>query len=305
MKKLRILITGSNGLLGQKIISGYKSDPGLELIATARGENRMKNQEGYTYATLDITNRQDVFDVLSEFQPDCVIHTAAMTDVDACERDSDMCELLNVTATQHLADACSEMGIHLIHLSTDFIFDGTNGPYAEDDKPNPLSVYGHSKWRAEKIVKQLNSPWAIVRTVLVVGITEGMSRSNIVLWAKNALERGQPINVVSDQYRTPTLAEDLAQGCILVARKKATGIYNISGKDFMSIYELVHHVAAHWHLDHELINEVDSSILSQPAKRPLITGFILEKAYEQLGYEPHSFKEVLQIIEKQIKTHEG
>jgi dTDP-4-dehydrorhamnose reductase len=200
-----------------------------------------------------------------------------------------------------VSEACQHLNIHLIHLSTDFIFDGKNGPYAEDDEPNPLSHYGRSKLKSELIVKQGTNPWSIVRTVLVLGVADDMSRSNIVLWAKSSLEKGKSINVVSDQYRTPTLAEDLAQGCMLIARKKATGVYNISGKDFMSVNEMVQHIAAHWHLDHSLIKEVSTENLNQAAKRPPITGFILEKAMSELGYNPHSFKETLAVIDQQLQ----
>ena len=299
---MRILITGSNGLLGQKIIYGYKNDHDVELIATARGENRMLNKEGYEFRVLDISNRTEVFNVLSDVKPDCVINTAAMTNVDACELNHQECDLLNVSAVQNLADACDENNIHLIHLSTDFIFDGKNGPYSEDDKPSPLSYYGQSKLIGEEIVRKCSCPWTIIRTVLVIGITEGMSRSNIVLWAKGALEKGNEINVVDDQFRTPTLAEDLAQGCMLAAKQGATGVYNISGKDFMSIYELVKHVAARWNLDSSLIKKTTSDSLNQPAKRPPVTGFVLEKAIKELGYKPHSFKEALGIIQSQIEA---
>jgi dTDP-4-dehydrorhamnose reductase len=175
-----------------------------------------------------------------------------------------------------------------------------DGPYREDDTPNPLSYYGHAKLKSEQIVMQATCPWAIVRTVLVIGITEGMSRSNIVLWAKGALEKGETINVVNDQFRTPTLAEDLAEGCMLIADKGATGIYNISGKDFMSIYELVQHVAEYWHLDKTLIKPSTSDNLGQPAKRPPITGFQLKKAMDELGFNPRTFKEALALIDRQI-----
>jgi dTDP-4-dehydrorhamnose reductase len=126
-----------------------------------------------------------------------------------------------------------------------------------------------------------------------------------VLWAKGALEKGEKIYVVDDQFRTPTLAEDLAQGCILIALKGATGVYNISGKDFMSIYDLVCHVADHWKLDKTLINRSSSEKLNQPAKRPPITGFKLDKARADLGYQPHSFKEALKLIDQQIEINKA
>lgn len=299
MKK-KVLVTGSNGLLGQKIIANYRLNPDFELIATARGENRMLQKEGYQYVELDITNREQVFEILAQTKPDVLINTAAMTNVDACELEHQACDLLNVTAVEYLAAACNLHNVHFIHLSTDFIFDGKNGPYREDDAPNPLSYYGQSKLFSEHIVRKCTCPWSIIRTVLVIGITEGMSRSNIVLWAKNALEAGNSISVVNDQFRTPTLAEDLADGCMLVAEKGATGVFNISGKDFMSIMELVQKVAKFWNLDASLIKPISSSALSQPAVRPPITGFQLDKAITELGYNPQSFEEALSIIDQQI-----
>jgi dTDP-4-dehydrorhamnose reductase len=202
MKK--VLITGSNGLLGQKLLDLYLTIEDIELIATARGENRYPRKEGYTYTSLDITNEKEVQHVIAQHAPDCIINTAAMTNVDSCETDKEGCDKLNVDAVAYLIAAANTAGAHLIHLSTDFIFDGKKGPYKEDDEANPLSYYGHSKLLAENMVREYCTKWSIARTVLVYGVVNDMSRSNIVLWAKGALEKGQPINVVDDQFRTPT-----------------------------------------------------------------------------------------------------
>lgn len=297
---MKILITGSNGLLGQKLVHKLSKDPEVELIATARGENRLSNKEGYTYKSLDITDEKAVAETISKFKPDSLIHTAAMTNVDACEADKEGCDKLNVDAVKYIADACKANNVHLVHLSTDFIFDGEDGPYDEEAEPNPVSYYGESKLKAEEIVLKSGLNAAILRTVLVYGIAEDMSRSNIALWAKGAMEKGQKINVVDDQFRSPTLAEDLADGCILAAKQKAKGIYNISGKDQLSVLEIVQQVADYWKLDKSLINPVSSKTLSQPAKRPPKTGFILDKAIRELGYQPHSFMEGLAVLDEQM-----
>jgi len=239
---MKILITGSNGLLGQKLVYKLRNKTDIKCIATARGANRLVEQNGYLYDEMDTTNEKQVKEVLAKHLPDVVIHTAAMTNVDACELDKINCDKMNVDAVQYIVTALTELSSknpsykpQLIHLSTDFIFDGTHGPLTEEEKPNPLSYYALSKLKAEQIVQASNLHWAIARTMLVYGIVDNYSRSNIVLWAKQNLEQGKTINVVDDQFRTPTLAEDLADGCILMVQKKAKGIYNISGKDFMSI----------------------------------------------------------------------
>lgn len=300
---MKILITGSNGLLGQKLIDLYKNNADNELIATARGEDRYADKNGYVYESLDVTNELEVNQIIAKHRPNVVINTAAMTNVDACESDKEGCDKLNIDAVTYLVNACNQWNIHLIQVSTDFIFDGTHGPLLETEKPNPLSYYGLSKQKGEEVVINQSKSWAILRTVLVYGIVSDMSRSNIVLWAKGALESGKSINVVSDQFRTPTLAEDLAMGCKLAADKKAQGIYNISGSDFMSVFDLVYRVADFWQLDKSLLNISTSEGIKQPAKRPPITGFILDKARKELGYNPHTFEQGLAILKQQLAQH--
>ena len=298
MKK--ILVTGSNGLLGQKLTDLALRDKMIELIATSRGENRHPVKSGYQYVDLDILNKQLLRETVAKYRPDTIINTAAMTNVDACERDPEGCRKLNIEAVSLLVELCEEYEIQLIHLSTDFIFDGEAGPYAEDARPNPLSLYGQSKLDAENIIQQSSCKWAILRTILVYGVVTDMSRSNIVLWAKGALENGQPLNVVNDQWRMPTLAEDLAQACLLSASQQAEGVFHISGEDFFAIHELVAAVADFWKLDKSLIREISSSTLNQAAPRPARTGFILDKAKSALGYRPHSFQEGLALVRQQL-----
>lgn len=296
----RILVTGSNGLLGQKITDLALLNDNVALIATSRGPNRHPEKNGYTYVDLDILDGDRLRKVITEHHPHTIINTAAMTNVDACEHDPEGCRKLNIDAVSSLVALCEEFGIHLIHLSTDFIFDGKSGPYAEDAPPNPLSLYGQSKLDAEEIIRQSTCKWTILRTILVYGVVADMSRSNIVLWAKGALEKGQPLNVVDDQWRMPTLAEDLAQACILAATKEAEGIFHISGNDMFAIDELVAAVADFWKLDSSLIHRVSSSTLSQAAPRPVRTGFVLDKARHILGYKPRSFNEGLAIVDQQL-----
>ena len=300
---MKILITGSNGLLGQKLVAVLRHDPDVQLIATSRGADRTPIPLGPQYRSMDITVQADVDSVFGATTPDAVIHTAAMTNVDACELAPAACQLQNVTATENLVQAAKRHGCHFIHLSTDFIFDGINGPYAEEDVPAPLSVYGQSKLDSERVVMEAGlAKWAIARTIIVYGIAEGLSRSNVVLWAKSALEKGQPIKVVDDQWRMPTLAEDLADGCIRIAKRGATGIYNLSGPDGMSILELVQRVGAFFHLDTSVVTPVKSDSLGQPARRPPRTGFVLDKARRELGYAPHGLEEGLAVLRAQLGT---
>ena len=298
---MKILITGSNGLLGQKLLHKLRVDNSVDLIATSRGENRVSEQSNYKYIDLDITDETAVAQIIAGQNPDVVINTAAMTNVDLCEAEKDNCDALNVSAVQFLADGCVKVDAHLIHISTDFIFDGEDGPYKEEDEPNPLSYYGLSKLKSEQLLQAHTVKWTILRTIIVFGVGENLSKGNIVLWAKGALEKGDPLNIIDDQYRAPTLAEDLADACILAATKKAYGIFNASGKDIMSIYEIVERIAKHYGNTTENLNKISTATLNQTAGRPPKTGFFLDKSRQVLGYNPHSFEECLALIDEQLK----
>lgn len=293
--KKRVLITGSNGLLGQKLSDLYLNQSEFIWMATGKGEHRHPQKERITYISLDMADFESVEELIATFKPDVVIHTAAMTQVDDCEFKKEECTILNVETVEFLAQKSLVYGFRLVHLSTDFIFDGTKKMYKEEDQPNPLSFYGWSKWEAEQRLMKYAKNYAILRTVLVYGKVADMSRSNIMLWAYNTLKEGKTAKVVDDQFRTPTLAEDLAQGCFLAANSNEVGIFHIAGSDFLSIYELVHKIAEMYGFSMNSIEKVSSETLNQPAKRPPITGLDIQKAQNSLGYKPHTLEEGIRI----------
>lgn len=297
---MRILITGANGLLGYKLVQLLASKGDVITIATAR-KKPADLPEGIQFAELDITNKAQTLSVVASAKPDVVIHAAAMTQVDQCETEREKCWSANVHGVENIIEACAQANAHLVHVSTDFIFDGTYGPLDEMAIPNPVNYYGESKLAGEKLIQQSKISWAILRTVLVYGVTPDMSRSNIVLWVKKNLEEGKTINVVNDQWRTPTLAEDLAMGCYLAASQKAKGIYHISGKEMLTPFEIANQTADYFNLNKALIKPADSSTFTQPAKRPPKTGFIIAKAQQELGYKPHSFTEGLGVLAAQLR----
>jgi dTDP-4-dehydrorhamnose reductase len=298
---MKILLTGSNGLLGQKLVGLLRQQPEVVVVATARGTNRLADiYPEVRFVPLDVTDAAQVRQVLAEEQPTHLLHTAAMTQVDECELNQAACWTQNVTAVEYLAGTCADLGIHLIHLSTDFIFNGLVGPLTEDAEPDPISHYGASKLAAERIVQATPGlRWAIARTVLVYGTVHGGGRSNIVLWVRDSLRKGQQIKVVADQWRTPTLAEDLALGCWLLAQHNAQGIYHLSGRELLTPYQMAQQVAAFFKLNAALLEQVDASTFTQPAKRPPRTGFIVEKAERELGYSPRTFTEGIALLAQQ------
>jgi dTDP-4-dehydrorhamnose reductase len=292
---MKILLTGSNGLLGQHLVKLLLETTTHEIIATSRGENRLPftSSERYKYFSLDITDGIAVNDFILSSKPDVIIHAAAMTQPDLCEENEVECWSVNVTATRFLTDAAEKVNARFIYISTDFVFDGLHGPYKETDEPAPVNYYGSSKLAAEKSVSSSKLKWTIVRTVLVYGNILVGNRSNIISWVKENLESNHPIKVVSDQWRTPTYVEDLAKGILLVLEKNATGIYHISGEEGLSPYDMAVATADYLHLDKSLMTKVNADTFTQPATRPLKTGFIIDKAKKELGYQPISFNEAL------------
>ena len=299
---MKILITGANGLLGQKLIALIAPHAKINLIATSRGEDKIfYDLPMYRYRPLDITNREEVSTVIGQEKPDVIIHTAALTKVDYCERHREVCHRVNVEAVDHVVQAAKKHKSFLIHLSTDFIFSGEKRLLTEDEATGPVNYYGESKLEAEQIIINSGIDYAIVRTAIVYGIVPHLSRSNIILWVKDSLKKHKTIHVVDDQYRTPTLAEDLAMGCFLIAQQRAKGVFNISGEELLTPYDMAEMTADYFKLDKKLIVRTDSSQFKQPAPRPLETGFNIEKAKKELGYRPHTFLEGIKVLEEQMK----
>lgn len=288
---IKVIITGSNGLLGQSLLNLLLKDTQkYEIFGFSRGENR-SGREDFSYTSIDITDEIILKKNIKQIQPNFIINTAAMTQVDDCENQKKACDLLNVTMVKWLSEVSKEINAHIIHISTDFIFDGIKGFYKETDKPNPLSYYGVSKLKSEEVLIQSRINFTILRTILVYGKVFDMSRSNIVLWVKEMLSKGKEITIVDDQFRTPTYVEDLALACKISMDKRAKGIYHISSNELLSVFEIAQQIATVFHLDKSLIKAISTSTLNQTAPRPAKTGFDLSKTNKELGFYPRSFKE--------------
>ncbi len=297
----RILITGANGLLGQELVAQMSRHPEYDLLATARDATPRFDGGTGGYLPLDITDFDAVRRVFQDFTPDTVINCAAMTQVDRCETEREACWRINVEAVEHLARCCLQHGSRLIQVSTDFVFDGQNGPYRETDRPNPISFYGRSKLASENVVRGAGlDRWAVARTILVYGTGNRLSRSNIVLWVLDQLSRGQEIHVVTDQWRTPTYVVDLAAGIERIVRFNKSGVFHLSGRELFSIYEFALRIARVFDLDASLIHPTDGTRFRQTAARPPRTGFIILKAETELGFRPHPTDEALRHLGQRL-----
>ncbi|MFA6483166.1 MAG: dTDP-4-dehydrorhamnose reductase [Bacteroidales bacterium] len=293
---VKILLTGANGLVGQTLVHRIQSMSGFELLATSASGCKIKNPGNLRFRQMDIAVNEEVKEIVSEFKPDTVIHCAAMTQVDPCELDPERCDLVNIEGTRNVGKAAEACGARFIYLSTDFVFDGLKGPYSEDDHPNPVSAYGWSKLQGEFITRSLKIPWVIVRTILVYGVTPSMNRSNLVTWVRDSLMGHKSIRVVDDQFRMPTLVDDLAEGIMEIVVRNKTGIYHLSGPEMTSVLDFARIIARSFNLDESLISPVHSDELKQSGHRPVSTGFILEKAQDELDFSPRTLTQGLNVV---------
>jgi dTDP-4-dehydrorhamnose reductase len=288
---MTVLVTGANGFLGIHLCS-ILLEKGYDVIATGRGETFFPEIKDVTYEQMDFTDPFAVHDLFEKYKPQTVIHAGAMTRVDECEQQQWDAYVTNVEATITLLLNAESYKSLFLFVSTDFVFDGEKGYYKEDDETNPVNFYGKTKEQAEEAVKEYEYGWAIIRTSLVYGKAVG-GKANILTVIKEKLDNHQSYGVVNDQVRTPTYVGDLAGGIVSIIEKKARGIFHISGKDVLTPYEMACQAAAFLNASPGLIQELDASGFTQPAKRPLKTNLVIDKAKKFLGYNPIPFEEGL------------
>ncbi len=292
-----ILVIGSNGLLGQTLINQL-TKLNYNTFALARGVNRNLNSKNFTFFDVDITDESNLLQTINMIQPNYIINAAALTNVDYCEIHQQECDAVNVEAVKTIIKGAQLNNSHLIHISTDFVFDGLKGNYKEEDITNPLNYYGLSKLKSEKLFKKVTIPFTILRTILVFGYQPELKQQNILLWLLEKMKNKVPLTMVNDQFRTPTYVEDLAKACVLSIKTKSFGLYHVSGTELMDMFQLSNTVAKVFNYDQNLISSIPTSQLIQLATRPKITGFDTSKAKKDLMFNTLSFLQALY----QIKT---
>jgi dTDP-4-dehydrorhamnose reductase len=287
---MRVLITGCHGLLGQKVLKVFLKSTSAEILATAKEPKTFLDLKGFDYTMLDITNRSDVKNLVVYFNPDVIVNTAAYTNVDGCELNRELAWRVNVEGVRNLVHSARRVDAKLIHISTDYIFDGKNGPYDENAIPNPINYYGRTKLASENEIKIGGIRFAILRTNVLYGVGKNV-KSNFALWLYNKLSSGEKIKVVTDQIGNPTYVDDLAFAILKVVEFDKEGIYNVGGRDFVSRYDFALKLAEIFSFDHELIIPVKTFELNQVAPRPLKSGLITLKAEAELGLKPYGVED--------------
>ena len=296
----RILITGANGLVGQALTRASARLPGADVLATSLGAAVVRTGGGT--ARLDVLDGDAVERAFQDFAPDVVLHAAGLAQVEACEADREVCWALNVDAVATVAAACHRHGARLVLPSTDFVFDGAAGPYAETARPAPINAYGRSKLAAENALKSSRlTDWAVARTTLVFGVPAGEEpRLDLVRWLVRELSAGRPVRVAEDQLRTPTYDDDLADGILRIVRFRRTGVFHLSGRESLSILDVAHRVAHAFDLDAGLIAPATTVELHPGAPRPLRAGLLILRAESELGYRPRPLEAALDAIRDRL-----
>jgi dTDP-4-dehydrorhamnose reductase len=255
---MRILVTGASGLLGQALMRKL-SEAGFKTFGIYYEEKRYRNLK-----KVDIRNAKKLLSVAKTFKPDAVIHTAALTNVDLCEKDKKLAYTVNADGTRNVAFIASKFDAKMIYISTDYVFDGERGLYKEEDIPNPINYYGFTKYLGEEIVKSLCSDFIIART----SVLYGYEKENFVLWVVKKLENNEKIKVITDQFNSPTLNEDLAEQLIKLIEKDFKGVIHTAGRERISRYDFALKIAKVFNLDATNIQACLSSELEWLAKRP-------------------------------------
>ena len=247
-----------------------------------------------TQSTIDVRDKNVLKETIMKSQPEVIINLAAMTNVDKCESDKQMCWEVNVTLVESLARLARIVDARMVHVSTDYVFDGQKGPYAEAAVPNPIGYYGKSKLAGENACIVGSMQAAVVRTNVVFG--PFVERPDFVHWVLDALESRTPIRVVNDQCSNPTYVDDISESILRIIQKRRSGIYHVGGADYCSRYEFALRIAEFFRADPSNISPVTTAELKQPARRPLKGGLITLKAETDLGMKMRGIESGLSTI---------
>ena len=296
----RICITGGNGLLGTKLLQAARES--FHCVSIDVQPFPIFSSDRVVYMQGDVTDPQATAEQIKAADPDWVIHAAALTDVDACEREKEKAWTMNVQGCENVVRVCSDQHLPLVFVSTDYVFDGNSGPYGEEDPVHPLNHYGLTKSEGEKIVRAGLEDFIIVRTMVLYGWARRV-RNNYALWLIDTLGRGETVRIVVDQFGTPTLADDLAEALLLGVNRNLRGLYHMAGSEFLSRHAFATLVAEVFSFDPSLIFETTSDRLKQPARRPRMSGLKTDRMTRETGYRFSSVRDGLAVIRRQMEEN--
>lgn len=284
-------------MLGQRTVEFYLSKNNYEILALSVEDKSVV--DAVDYVSCDLADKDKLKKAVYDFCPDAIVNAAAYTNVDLSETERELAWKINVKGVEYLAEAARVLDAHLVHISTDYIFDGKSGPYSESAKPNPIGYYGRTKLASENVLKLSGINYTVLRTNVLYGVAKN-SRPDFVKWVVNMLRDKKQIRIVTDQINNPTFIDDLVQAVSKVIEFKKFGVFNIGGSEFLSRYDFTLRIAEYFELDESLIVPIKTSELNQPARRPLNSGLLTIKAQSELGFKPHTIEETLSLMQKEL-----
>lgn len=297
-----VLVVGANSKVAEALSRVFRGN-GRKNIIFASTESEPPKYYGneFQFITLDLNSRKDIKHVCFSKQPQFIINTTAFTNVDLCETERKKAWTVNVSFVENLVNVCRLIDSHLIHFSTDYIFDGNSGPYTETSTPNPLSYYGKTKLASENICLTGNISCSIIRTNVLYGATLKL-KPDFVLWVLNRLKEQKPFFVVNDQFSNPTLTDDIALLIEKLLVIPKSGIFHTGGQDWISRYQFAQIIARVFKFDQSLVGEIKTTDLHQPATRPLKAGLITLSTETSLGVKFCSVENGLLTMRRQLQS---
>jgi dTDP-4-dehydrorhamnose reductase len=294
---MRITVTGANGLVGSRLCRWLVVE-GHTVTAVARGERRTVGD--FEYLSCDLTDPDAVARALAAARPEVVVHTASMTEVDACERNPDAAWAANTLAAAHVARNARVTGAHLLHVSTDYVFDGQEGPYDEAARPNPSGAYARTKWLGEEAVRLLAGSWAIARTAVVYGYPPSQ-RSNFGSWLLGTLREGRTARLFVDQYVSPSLALNVAEQLAELGERRLQGVWNVAGAEVVNRMEFGEALVDVFGLDRRLLVPSKIADAGMASPRPPRSGLRVDKALGTLKARPLGLRASLEQFRAEVE----
>ena len=294
MVKLKFLVTGSAGLVGQQVVKDLsKSNQVFSCY------NESKPEYGDS-VKMDLKNYEMVSSVLTEIKPDVVIHLGAMTGVDLCEKEKTSASEINTKATEIIAKECSKLNSFLVYVSTDYVFDGNFGMYKEDDVANPLGFYGKSKLEGEKAVQNFSTNWCIARTSTPFGLHP--TKKSFPMWVIENLQKQKQIDVLIDQFTSPTYIPNLSRMLIEISERRITGIIHAAGASKISRYQMASMVSDKLNLDGTLLEQISMNKMKWVAQRPKDSSLDVSRASSILNEKPQKIDQSLNLFIDEMKS---
>jgi dTDP-4-dehydrorhamnose reductase len=294
---MRITVTGANGLVGSRLCHLLVVE-GHTVTAVARGSRRAAGS--YEYVECNLADDGETARVLAASRPEAIVHAASMTEVDACERDPEAAFAGNVTAAANVARQARALGAHLIHVSTDYVFDGQDGPYDEEARPAPIGTYARTKWLGEEAVRLLAGSWAIARTAVVYGYPPSR-RPNFGSWLVDTLRKQEPVRLFEDQWVSPSLALNVAEMLGELAERRLPGIWNVAGAEVVNRMQFGVTLCEEFGLDRSLLHPVRLADAGLASPRPPRSGLKVQKALAGLRSRPLGLRASLEQFRAEVE----